>query len=254
MDDKYRSFFQKWNEKGTTRNKSIQWILLSATYPTDTSVKSFMHFAQNQVIQTQPYTIFLRPDATLQNIYQYHIDCGYDANRYTILEKLFQYAAKKMDKTFIFCNYKSVVDTLARRLIEDGHHVASIHGEKKEQRAEVVEKFRKGEVNVVVCTNLLHRGVDIPNAKTVINYDLPVIHGEKDVRRAADTETYTHRIGRAGRVGQPGLAISFVFDDRTKTQLKVLERACGRQDKDGKRIIPQVSDDETKFEEEIYVM
>lgn len=73
-----------------------------------------------------------------------------------------------------------------------------------EERDEMMSKFRKGEVHVVITTNLLARGVDIPEIEIVVNFDIPTV-GQKP-----DHENYVHRIGRAGRFGVQGIALNLV--------------------------------------------
>jgi ATP-dependent RNA helicase DDX19/DBP5 len=78
-----------------------------------------------------------------------------------------------------------------------------------EERDEYVEKFRKGEISVVITTNLLSRGIDVPEIQLVINFDVPTAR-VKD-KQVPDQENYLHRIGRAGRFGVKGIALS-IYD------------------------------------------
>ena len=90
--------------------------------------------------------------------------------------------------------------------------VSSIHGKMdKETRKTVMEQFRTGESRVLITTDLLARGIDVPQVSLVINYDLP-----------DDLEMYIHRIGRAGRHGKKGTAINFATL-RDMPYLKVIE-------------------------------
>lgn len=77
----------------------------------------------------------------------------------------------------------------------------------KEERDETMQKFRNQEINVLICTDLISRGVDVPEAELVINYDVPTraIGKEKPV---ADVQTYLHRIGRGGRFGRQAIALT----------------------------------------------
>ena len=85
-----------------------------------------------------------------------------------------------------------------------------------EERDEMMGKFRRGEVNVFITTNLLARGIDVPEVEIVINYDVPVEHGFKGARKG-DPETYLHRIGRAGRFGAKGIAITLLEREEDQT-------------------------------------
>lgn len=80
----------------------------------------------------------------------------------------------------------------------------------KEERDQCMEKFRKQEINVLVTTNLIARGIDIPDAQLVINYDVPTenVGTDKDRVMGGDADTYQHRIGRTGRFGSQGVALT----------------------------------------------
>lgn len=76
----------------------------------------------------------------------------------------------------------------------------------KEERSVVINKFRKNEINVLITTNVLSRGIDMRRVLLVINADLPVLYPSQE----ADPETYLHRIGRTGRFGDFGVALNLV--------------------------------------------
>lgn len=75
-----------------------------------------------------------------------------------------------------------------------------------EERDETMLKFRKQEINVLITTNMIARGVDVPETELVINFDVPCYNVNKKME--ADPATYLHRIGRAGRFGRPGVALT----------------------------------------------
>lgn len=75
-----------------------------------------------------------------------------------------------------------------------------------EERDEMIEKFRSGEISVIITTNLLARGIDVPEIQIVINFDVPT--QKIGNNRVGDAENYLHRIGRTGRFGTKGLAIT----------------------------------------------
>ncbi len=81
----------------------------------------------------------------------------------------------------------------------------------KEERDEMMEKFRQRKLNIVLTTNLLARGIDIQDMGLVINFDIPKIGFQGKFK--ADYETYLHRIGRAGRFGNKALALSIYDND-----------------------------------------
>ncbi|XP_074657738.1 ATP-dependent RNA helicase DDX3X-like isoform X2 [Tubulanus polymorphus] len=102
--------------------------------------------------------------------------------------------------TLVFVETKKGADALDQFLYTEGHRATSIHGDRSQrEREEALESFRTGRTPILVATAVAARGLDIPNVKHVINFDLP-----------SDIEEYVHRIGRTGRVGNPGLATSFM--------------------------------------------
>lgn len=103
-------------------------------------------------------------------------------------------------KMLIFCNTKDTVDYLTKKMREEGVNAVAIHsGKEQKERLWVFDQFRTGETKVLVATNLMGRGVDVPKVNIVLNYDMP-----------KKIEEYIHRIGRTARAGAVGKAISFV--------------------------------------------
>ena len=107
------------------------------------------------------------------------------------------------DRAIVFCSTKKNVDGLTTFLKSKGHFVEALHSDiMQNDRKEIVNDFREGKVNVLVATDVAARGLDIKELDLVINYDLPF-----------SSEYYVHRIGRAGRNGKVGVAISYVVGD-----------------------------------------
>mmetsp|Transcript_19302 Transcript_19302/g.43976 ORF Transcript_19302/g.43976 Transcript_19302/m.43976 type:complete len:108 (+) Transcript_19302:136-459(+) len=105
-----------------------------------------------------------------------------------------------------------------------------------------MEAFRKGESNVLITTNVLARGVDVDNVCMVINYDVPMTrNGEPDF------ETYLHRIGRTGRFGKKGSAISLIADEKSLKILAAIEAHFSP----GKEMIQKASSDPEELAERI---
>ena len=90
-----------------------------------------------------------------------------------------------------------------------------------EERDETMQKFRNQEINVLITTNLLSRGIDVPETELVINFDVPFLKINKEIQ--ADPETYLHRIGRAGRFGRPGVALTILSRDRDSDDSEIFE-------------------------------
>ncbi|MBI9099977.1 MAG: ATP-dependent RNA helicase DbpA [Spirochaetaceae bacterium] len=100
----------------------------------------------------------------------------------------------------IFCNTKDACRKVGKELISRGLHSLALHGDlEQKERTEVLIRFANGSSNILVATDVAARGLDISDLGAVINYDLPF-----------ETETYVHRIGRTGRAGKEGLALSLI--------------------------------------------
>ena len=107
---------------------------------------------------------------------------------------------KSPERCMVFCNTKKMVDEITDALQERGFWGDKIHGDlKQELRMGVLEKFNKGILHILVCTDVAARGLDIQNVDLVVNYDVP----DKE-------EYYVHRIGRSGRAGKAGESITIV--------------------------------------------
>lgn len=113
----------------------------------------------------------------------------------------------------IFCNTQRMVDELADQLIAQGFSADRLHGGiAQAQRTRVMNKFKKAEFDFLVATDVAARGIDVDDLEVVVNYDLPY-----------DAEDYVHRIGRTGRAGRQGIAITFV-GGREIYKLQFIER------------------------------
>ena len=126
---------------------------------------------------------------------------------------------EKGDKrVIVFTRTKSRSEICTRQLREAGYRVDSIHSDKTQsQRKRALDSFTKGTVDILVATDVLARGIDVSQVDHVINYDLP-----------DSPEDYVHRIGRTGRAGEPGFAISFVSPE-TKAALRDIEKLLGKK-------------------------
>lgn len=103
----------------------------------------------------------------------------------------------------IFRRTKYGVDKLEQSLIRNGYKVDTIHGDKPQaDRQDALAKFKKGEINILIATDVAARGIDVKNLDSVVNFDLPNI-----------PETYVHRIGRTGRAGEMGTSYSLCSAD-----------------------------------------
>jgi ATP-dependent RNA helicase DeaD len=115
----------------------------------------------------------------------------------------------------VFCHTKREVDAVSMKLAQMGYNAGALHGDYTQaRRDEVMEKFKKGMLDVLVATDVAARGLDIQNVTHVINYSIP-----------QNPESYVHRIGRTGRAGKSGIAITFVTP-REYRSLKLIEKTA----------------------------
>ena len=122
----------------------------------------------------------------------------------------------KWQQVLVFCRTKQGADSLASQLGNAGISAASIHANRTQHaRTHALEGFKAGSISVLVATDIASRGIDINQLTCVINVDLPYV-----------PEDYVHRIGRTGRAGNLGFAISLFSDDEAK-QLRAIERVLG---------------------------
>ena len=144
-----------------------------------------------------PVTIEVaRPNQTASTVTQLFINVNEDDKRRALKLILKQ---KAISQAFVFVNSKLGCARLARSLEKDGLRTAALHGDKsQDERLKALEAFKKGEVDLLVCTDVAARGLDIKDVPAVFNFDVPF-----------NAEDYIHRIGRTGRAGAEGLAVSF---------------------------------------------
>jgi superfamily II DNA/RNA helicase len=168
-----------------------QNLLFSATYP-DKVLQISERVMQNPIRVTVDSDI-----PTVTNITQRVIEVNRD-NRGPLLRHLINEEA--WDHVLIFVSSKRAAHNLAVKLRRDGIRADGFHGDlDQDERTRVLDQFKKRKIKVLIATDIAARGIDIQNLACVINYDLP--------RAPAD---YIHRIGRTGRAGSSGIAISFI--------------------------------------------
>lgn len=116
-------------------------------------------------------------------------------------------------KCVIFCNTKSKVDELSDLLRVNGYKADGLHGDMNQnQREKIMRKLKSGDTNILIATDVAARGIDVDGLELVINYDVP-----------QEVEYYVHRIGRTGRKGNTGVAVTFTTS-RGRKKLEELER------------------------------
>ncbi|EEH47185.2 ATP-dependent RNA helicase DBP5 [Paracoccidioides brasiliensis Pb18] len=183
--------------------RTVQVVLFSATFP-DHVVRYANKFAPNANQITLKHE-----ELTVEGIKQLYLDCDSDEHKFDILVKF--YGLLTIGSSIIFVKTRASAAEIERRMVAEGHTVASLTGGVEGQkRDEIIDKFRQGEAKVLITTNVLARGIDVQTVSMVINYDIPELHAPQATKRIADAQTYLHRIGRTGRFGRVGVAVSFV--------------------------------------------
>lgn len=181
-----------------------QTLLFSATMPDDIA-----NLANKILID--PVRVEVTPAAsTVEAIDQkvYFLD---RSNKLNLLAKILK--EDKVNRTLIFTRTKHGADRLVKQLLNNSIVALAIHGNKTQSaRENSLSKFKSGEIKVLVATDIAARGLDIPNISHVINFDIPT-----------DPESYVHRIGRTGRAGKDGMALSFCDSSEHKL-LKSIEK------------------------------
>ncbi|MEA5042868.1 MAG: DEAD/DEAH box helicase [Oscillibacter ruminantium] len=187
--------------------KNRQTLLFSATMPTEIEAlaKTILH---------DPVTVKVDPvtstAASVQQ-YVYLIDKG---NKRHLLKKLLR--ARDVGSALVFTRTKHAADKVVKELAKAGMVAMAIHGNKGQTaRQTALKRFKSGDIKILVATDIAARGIDIPELSHVFNYELP-----------NEPETYIHRIGRTGRAGLGGIAVSFCDYDEIP-YLKDIEKLMG---------------------------
>lgn len=154
--------------------------------------------------------------STVVKIDQRVILSGAKAKR-GVLNELLASEEENMERVIIFSRTKHGADRVAKNLEIDGHKAAAIHGNKSQNaRQAALKGFASGDVRILVATDIAARGIDVPGITHVVNYELP-----------DDPENYVHRIGRTGRNGASGSAIT-LCDGTERGKLRDVERLIRR--------------------------
>jgi ATP-dependent RNA helicase DDX19/DBP5 len=149
---------------------------------------------------------------------QYYLRCnGFKEKEATLGELLAGLDAA--GQIIVFVSTRDSVDSLTRVLTASGNSVSSIHGKMEERaRDKALKDFHDAASKILIATNVLSRGIDVPAVTLVVNYDMPVMHGGM-----FDPETYLHRVGRTGRFGRKGIALNLIEDEKEMRVLKAIE-------------------------------
>ncbi len=166
-------------------------LLFSATFSPEIKRLASSYLQNPVVIEVA------RPNSTASTVEQIFVSVDDENKRYAISQIVRE---RGVTQAIVFVNSKLGCARLAKSLERDGLVTTALHGDKsQDERLKALDAFKRGEVQIMVATDVAARGLDIPAMPCVFNFDLPF-----------NAEDYVHRIGRTGRAGASGLAVSFV--------------------------------------------
>ncbi len=174
--------------------KARQTLLFSATFSPEIKKLAASYLQNPELVEVA------RPNATASTVEQRFYSCTDDDKRAVIRQLLRQ---RELGQAIIFVNSKLGAARLARSFERDGLKTQALHGDKsQDERLKALAAFKAGEVDLLVATDVAARGLDIADLPAVFNFDVPF-----------HAEDYVHRIGRTGRAGASGVAITLVARD-----------------------------------------
>ncbi len=182
-----------------------QTLLFSATIP-----QPIMNIARRYM--TSPEKIRVNTDVVIPKIRQIFYEIG-EENKINALSRILDVEDPQL--AILFCHTKREVDDVSMKLSQLGYNVGAIHGDYTQaRRDEVMNKFKGGMLDILVATDVAARGLDIKNVTHVINYGIP-----------QNPDSYVHRIGRTGRAGKSGIAIT-IITPREYRHSRLIERTA----------------------------
>ncbi|HEY6280104.1 MAG TPA: DEAD/DEAH box helicase [Streptosporangiaceae bacterium] len=188
---------------------SRQTMLFSATMPGEVVTLARRHLRQPMHVRAEQHD-----EPELVPLTEQHVFRAHQMDKVEMLARVLQ--AEGRGLTMVFCRTKRVADQLAGALTVRGFAAAAVHGDLGQaQRERALRAFRHGKVDVLVATEVAARGLDVDDVTHVINYECP-----------EDDKAYLHRIGRTGRAGRTGVAVTFV-DWRDLQRWKIINESLG---------------------------
>jgi superfamily II DNA/RNA helicase len=188
-----------------------QTLFFTATMPPEIRriTETFLHNPQKVEVS--------KPATTAVTVTQCQVPAGREAHEKRELLRRLLREAKDLQNAIIFCNRKREVAVVHKSLQKHGFSVGALHGDMDQSaRTAALEQFRKGELPLLVASDVAARGLDIPAVSHVFNFDVP--HHPDD---------YVHRVGRTGRAGRSGMAISLVTPLDQKSMVAI-EKLIGQ--------------------------
>jgi ATP-dependent RNA helicase DbpA len=186
-----------------------QTLLFSATFPEQIRDLS-------DTFQHEPEFVAVEAQVDPQKLRQFVFKCERDKRLELLASLLCQY---RPVATLVFCEFRTDCDKVASFLRGCGASAFALHGGMEQRdRDDILQQFSNGSASVLVATNVAARGLDIPALPAVINYEV-----------SSDPESHLHRIGRTGRAGEEGLALTIVSTGKERSRLKSIEAFMGQR-------------------------
>ena len=186
-----------------------QTMMFSATMPGEVVTLARRHLHRPTHVRAETIDAPAPVPSTRQHVFRVH-----HMDKVEVLARVLQ--AEGRGLTMVFCQTKRAADQVAGALATRGFAVATVHGDLGQgQRERALRAFRGGKVDVLVATEVAARGLDVEDVTHVVNFECP-----------DDDKAYLHRIGRTGRAGRDGVAVTFV-DWRDMHRWKLIDEALG---------------------------
>ncbi|MDR0888141.1 MAG: DEAD/DEAH box helicase [Candidatus Methanoplasma sp.] len=210
--------------------KERQTLLFSATMPED-----IKRLASDYMVKPKEISVS-KDEMVLDQIKQFYISVGRRNKSWALCRIL----DIDQPKAIIFCQTKKMVDILEERLSSLDYKSEAIHGDMPQSKREkVLKDFKSDKTDILIATDVAARGLDVDDISYVVNYDMP-----------EDVDTYIHRIGRTGRAGKEGIAVSFITAEEEylirefelRTEMKIEKRDVPDAEEGAKDTIRRVVD------------
>ena len=205
-----------------------QTLLFSATIPAQIKkiAKEFLTDYETIKVKSKSITV-----STVEQEY-YNVN---STNKSEALFRLIEFYDVK--KGMVFCNTKQKVDELTSFLQAKGYKVSGLHGDmRQQQRTQILQTFKRGNIQILIASDVAARGLDVDDIEIVFNYDVPF-----------EIENYVHRIGRTGRAGKSGRSVSLISGRRQENLLEDIKRETGanlkKKDVPSARTIEKIRDE-----------
>ncbi|OAG31224.1 ATP-dependent RNA helicase DDX19/DBP5 [Nematocida displodere] len=191
-----------------------QLVLFSATF--NDNMKTIVSTIAKDIKTSYLEKHDLKP----ANISQFYIEVNEREKIKTLIDL---YGMITTGQSIVFVQTRDKAAKVQKELEDDGFDTSLLHGQlTPEERDSVIAKYKKGEIKVLVTTNVLSRGLDVPQLNLAVNYDVP-----RTMTNEPDVETYVHRIGRTGRFNRSGVSVTFIAGPRDLEALLAIQSKVG---------------------------